>query len=265
MQLDLSTLNSLQQGILFALLILGHSIPIFGVISMVRAWTLRSTLKKKNETKIHNEKKAVVEAEKSKTTVTVTELPHWLPSPNESSTPQNDYGFSTVAEGIQASHSDDAPPDTTIGNKFTMGNAKLCILQIASRMRSTIRLAGKNLKHRSSIDYTQPGGLECLAVSLVSAMVVIYFIGFLVLGIVSVGIWSHVFRPDIAHADGVSAFWGGAFLATSAFCNNGMSLITTNMGPFQQEWVKPSTQLIKRNSFLIANCAGLFRFLFPDF
>jgi hypothetical protein len=256
----LSTLNSLQQGILFALLVLGHSIPIFGVLSLVRAWTLRSALKV--EVEIDNAKTTVQDTDKQKATATVKELPRWLPSPNESDALQRDYGFIAVVEQTHSCHSDRTTiPDTIVSGKDTTSNAKLCILRVASRLRSMMQLTGKHLKSRSSVDYNQPGGLEYLAVSLISALVVIYFLGFLCLGIVGVGIWSHFFRPGIAHADGVSAFWGGAFLATSAFCNNGMSLITTNMGPFQREWVKFSTSLITRKLFLMSNCSGLFHSL----
>jgi Trk-type K+ transport system membrane component len=81
-----------------------------------------------------------------------------------------------------------------------------------------------------------------MAVSLISVLVILYFIGFLLLGILTIGLWSKFVRPDIPREDGVTPFWAGAFLATSAFCNNGMSLIDTNMGPYQKEYVVCSVQ-----------------------
>jgi hypothetical protein len=234
-QVNLSTLNALQQGILFTLLILGHSIPIFGVRSLVRAWKLRSALKIDSESQ--NVEEMAEDKSKPKTTATVMELPQCLPSPNESDSLQKDYGFITSVDGTNPVYTERAIPSPMDGSETPTSNAKICNVRVATRLRSTIRLAGNLIKSRGSIDYDQSGGLEYLAVCLISAFVIIYFISFLCLGIMGVGIWSHVFRPDIAHADGVSAFWGGAFLAASAFSNNGMSLITTNMGPFQREWV----------------------------
>ena len=226
---------------------MGHSIPIFGVLSVVRAWKLRSALE--NDSDGNKTKESVRDTAKPKATATVTELPQCLPSPTESDASQKDYGFITVIDQTHSDHTEWVSSDTIGGNEATISKVKICILRMATRVRCGIRLTAKRLKPQSSIDYNQPGGFECLAVSLISALVIIYFIGFLCLGIVGVGLWSHVFRPDIAHADGVSAFWGGAFLATSAFCNNGMSLITTNMGPFQREWVNRSTPLMTRKSF----------------
>lgn len=72
---------------------------------------------------------------------------------------------------------------------------------------------------------------------LISALTILYTIVFLFVGIVSFGLWLKFCRPDIPQADGVSPFWAGAFLATSAFSNNGMSLIDANMTPFQLEYV----------------------------
>jgi Trk-type K+ transport system membrane component len=60
----------------------------------------------------------------------------------------------------------------------------------------------------------------------------------------SIGLWLKLHRPDIPQADGVSPGWAGAFLATSAFANNGMSLIDASMAPFQLEYVFPFMWLI---------------------
>jgi Trk-type K+ transport system membrane component len=71
---------------------------------------------------------------------------------------------------------------------------------------------------------------------LISVLTIIYTILFLFIGILSIGLWLKLYRPDIPQADGVSPVWAGTFLATSAFVNNGMSLIDANMAPFQLEY-----------------------------
>jgi Trk-type K+ transport system membrane component len=87
-----------------------------------------------------------------------------------------------------------------------------------------------------SIDPSEPGWIEYNAMILVSVLAILYTVSFLFIGILSVGLWLKLARPDIPLTDGVSPLWAGAFLATSAFVNNGMSLIDANMTPFQLEY-----------------------------
>ncbi|CAG7933853.1 unnamed protein product [Penicillium olsonii] len=228
---DVSSQNSIQQGLLFALIILGHAIPICGVLSLQRAWSLRAALEDDTS---NNDMRCIIDAEKENITAAVKELPPCLFSPTESETPQEDYGFITVVESKPDKYDQEVGVGSITAQASSLSTAQSYILRIAAVFTNMARSARKNWIRRS-IDYNQPGGVECLSVTLVSILVLAYFIGFLCIGIVGIGVWSHVFRPDIAHEDGVSAFWGGAFLATSALCNNGMSLITTNMGPFQRE------------------------------
>lgn len=158
-----------------------------------------------------------------------------MPSPAESDASQADYGFITIVEQTNASQAEPLKGNTVASKEKCASVVKTRIFQITDSLGNMVQSARNQICPSRTIDYNQPGGLECLSVALISALVLIYFIGFLCSGIVGLGLWSHVFRPDMADADGVSAFWGGAFLATSAFCNNGMSLITTNMGPLQRE------------------------------
>lgn len=197
------------------------------MLSLVKVWSLRRALS--NDLGNHIECHAI-DTEKEKITAAVKELPQALPSPAESDAAQEDYGFITVVNQTHVGDTEGARPISIATKKNPIQTAKQHTRQIITRLR----MVGKHHSWRS-IDYNHPGGIECLSITLVSILVLIYFVSFLTLGIVGLGVWSHVFRPDIAHADGVSAFWGGAFLGTSALCNNGMSLITTNMGPFQRE------------------------------
>ncbi|CAG8080878.1 unnamed protein product [Penicillium salamii] len=229
---DVSSQNSIQQGLLFALIIMGHAIPICGVLSLRRAWSLRAALR---DDTCNNDMRCIIDADKEKVTTAVKELPPCLPSPTESETAQEDYGFITIVETTHDESAKEVSPKTVAGQKNPSSSAQSYILRVPASLRAMTQSVGEHVKQQRSIDYNQTGGVECLSVTLISILVIVYFLGFLCLGIVGIGVWSHVFRPDIAHAGGVSAFWGGSFLAVSALCNNGMSLITTNMGPFQRE------------------------------
>ncbi|GKZ78059.1 hypothetical protein AnigIFM56816_001184 [Aspergillus niger] len=77
------------------------------------------------------------------------------------------------------------------------------------------------------------GGVEYKAVSLLLVIVALYWILFLICGIIGMGTWIAVNHPDIPRANGLSPFWTGAFFAVSAFVNSGMSLLDANMTAFQ--------------------------------
>ncbi|OJI85168.1 hypothetical protein ASPTUDRAFT_926391 [Aspergillus tubingensis CBS 134.48] len=77
------------------------------------------------------------------------------------------------------------------------------------------------------------GGVEYKAVSLLLVIVALYWVLFLLCGIIGMGTWIAVNHPDIPRANGLSPFWTGAFFAVSAFVNSGMSLLDANMTAFQ--------------------------------
>lgn len=254
--MDLSILNSLQQGTLFTLLILGHAIPIFGFISLKRAWSLRSALKygsnketeeqnvprtlklQMQEEQITEDKEGAIFAPvmgKEKVTAAVREVPAEVSSPGEPEGSWNDYGFMIVTEPAHPDQNQPVASITIIGNKEDVNNGKAKISGVNIRLKNMMQWAAGRLVRKDPIHFSAPGGVEYMALSLISVLVILYFIGFLLLGIVSIGLWSKFVRPDIPREDEASPFWAGAFLATSALCNNGLSLIDTNMGPYQKE------------------------------
>jgi hypothetical protein len=133
---------------------------------------------------------------------------------------------------------------TVIGDKTDGCDAKTRMFHMVGKLKSIMQQIKKNLSMSSSIDCDEPGWTEYKALSLISALVVLYYIAILSFGIICLGLWMKYCRPEIAQVDGVSPFWTGAFLATSAFSNNGMSLLSSNMGPFQREWVVYSLPII---------------------
>lgn len=146
-----------------------------------------------------------------------------------------DYGFILV---IGSRHLDQSQLDTSspmVDDKKGIDNRYAHVSSINNQLKDMSQREANNLTCEVSINCNEPGMIEYMALSMIGVLVILYFISFLLLGIVSIGLWSMFIRPDIPQEDGASPFWTGAFLATSAFCNNGMSLIDANMGPYQKE------------------------------
>lgn len=254
-KVDLSMLGSLQQGILFALLILGHAFPIFAFISLLRAISFRIAL---------NHVPAEEKGDQTVFQMPILKLEEQIGGYKEHSLPAKLIDKATVRMAVREVQADtelcnghelSAATDprhsgeTQRGSSLGMNNKNKDIGNWKARSRSLIswfkgvvhRLAN-HLSCRDSICCNAPGGIRYMALCFITGLMMFYFIGFLILGIMSIGLWSKFVRPDIPREDKASPFWAGAFLATSAFCNNGMSLIDTNMGPYQREWVIPSFQ-----------------------
>lgn len=77
------------------------------------------------------------------------------------------------------------------------------------------------------------GGVEYRAVSFLWAIVLLYWLMFMLFGIIGMGGWLQANHPDTARENGLSPFWTGAFFAVSAFVNSGMSLLDANMTALQ--------------------------------
>ncbi|KAJ6189303.1 hypothetical protein N7519_004211 [Penicillium mononematosum] len=251
-KMDLSTLNPLQQGTLFCLLILGHAFPIFAIISLFRVWKLRSALRRKSNRGKQNQmacnKQGVVSAKaigNAKATTVVREVRPEVSSPCEPEGSSDDYGFIVVTDPKR-------PEQSRQVTEKDVGNRKVLMPRLSSWLKGIVQRAGKPLSCRESTNCKELDEVEYRALVLTAVLIILYFIGFLILGIVSIGLWSKFVRPDIPREDGASPFWAGAFLATSALCNNGMSLIDINMGAYQKEWV-----ICRRKPFPLLACGIL--------
>ncbi|OQD84279.1 hypothetical protein PENANT_c013G00969 [Penicillium antarcticum] len=254
---DLATLNGIQQGTLFTLLILGHAIFIVGILSFLRARTLRSVLKDVQRktcdqtvtqtSTVHIQTEQSLEEKNGVPSVIITSLPKIsatvgeLPADistfgkSEHDVSLNDPDFIMITHPDMSDECQRVTTITVIGDNADVCDAKTRVFRMIGKLRSTIKQSKTNLTMVSSIDCGEPGWTEYKALSLISALVILYYIAFLSVGILCLGLWMKYCRPEIAEVDGVSPFWTGAFLATSAFANNGMSLLSANMGPFQRE------------------------------
>ena len=91
-------------------------------------------------------------------------------------------------------------------------------------------------------DRAEFGGIEYRAISLLSILVPVYFFSFLIIGLVSMGIWMLVNHSYVARDNGLHPFFTGAFFAVSAFVNSGMALLDANMTALQREYVLSTFQ-----------------------
>lgn len=274
LKMDLSTLGSLQQGTLFTLLILGHAFPVFAFISLLRAISFRTAL---------NDAPTEGKDDQAVSQVPISQLEEQVGCDKEDPLPaklidkakirmavrevQPDIGLCNGHELCAATQLRN-PDETQRGFSVGVNNKnkdiaywKAHIRSLVSWFKGVVDRSANRLSCRDSICCNSPGGIKYMALCLITGLVIFYFIGFLILGIVSIGLWSKFVRPDIPREDKVSPFWAGAFLATSALCNNGMSLIDTNMGPYQKEWVIVSLRKPTFQRYLLTQLLGPFPFL----
>lgn len=128
-----------------------------------------------------------------------------------------------------------SPVTVDFDEKRRSSNAAARLSSILTGFKDLVQQIQQRFQSESSADLNEPAVVANKALQLLSVLVLIYFTIFLFLGILSIGIWLELDRPDIPRGDKVPPSWAGAFLATSAFSNNGMSLIDANMVPFQRE------------------------------
>jgi len=259
-KVDLSTLSCFQQGTIFALLLLGHAFPIFGVIYFSRALSFRSTLKdniadaeKKQaswpsfvqQDGAHREMVKGCDKQFEKDVVPV-HCTDEVKARGPAITVQEGI-FSSNYNAEWATYISTVIIDSQFPDRSTfaecnagdghadIGNREKFVKRFICWSNGTIQGATKCFSSTWLTDYNDPDGIKCMAYGLVAILILFYFIGLLILGSVVIGLWSVFVRPDIPLDNGSSPLWAGVFLATSAICNNGMSLIDTNMGPYQKE------------------------------
>ncbi|KAJ6005493.1 hypothetical protein N7451_003437 [Penicillium sp. IBT 35674x] len=249
--IDLSMMNTVQQATLFILFILGHAIPILGVLSFTRAWAVGSALnnKQNNETKAEEacissldipekplSEKQEDATEKCKTSpevkIAVLEAPTDISSPVE---PDGPYKASNCIVVTDLTQSEPVQSFVPIDEKDSVLNTKRRISRMLARFTGMVQRTKEHLNLDASIDYSDPEAVEYKARLFLAVFIISYAFAFLSFGGLALGLWLRIYSPEVSLTDGISPFWTGAFLATSAFTNNGMSLIDTNMIPFQRE------------------------------
>ncbi|KAJ5233515.1 uncharacterized protein N7469_005281 [Penicillium citrinum] len=240
---DLSTLSCFQQGTIFALLLLGHAFPIFGVIYFSRALSFRSALKDNiaDAEKVQVPWPSFVQQDGAHCEM-VKGCDKQFEKDVVSVRCTDEVKARAPAITVQEVIIDSQIPDRSSFTEYNAGhghadidNREKFVKRFICWSNGTIQRATKRFSSTRFTDYNDPDGIKCMAYGLVAILILFYFIGLLILGSVVIGLWSVFVRPDIPLDNGSSPLWAGVFLATSAICNNGMSLIDTNMGPYQKE------------------------------
>ncbi|KAJ5929157.1 hypothetical protein N7454_007005 [Penicillium verhagenii] len=161
-----------------------------------------------------------------------------LNTPAEVSSPKSDapYRAGTCIIVTDLTHPVPIQSFVPVAEKATILSTKQCISRILVRFMSTMQSAQTYVKRNTSVNHRSDlEEVEYKALMFLSAFITFYILACLSFGILTVGIWIQIYSPEVSLTDGISPFWTGAFLATSSFSNNGMSLIDTNMIPFQRQ------------------------------
>ncbi|CAG8157265.1 unnamed protein product [Penicillium nalgiovense] len=278
--LDLSSLNSFQQAVLFSLLILGHAVLISLTVLLVRKRAFESKFKgvsderererstrhlSEFELQARDQEPAIESTAtdlpgentegqgckpRPKTTMLVQVTPGEPSSRNEQpwveddqitigGTPRHHHHRVFPMAGIGArpdlnNHPRDAVPNVPLVEKDSVSGFK-GILRGTQKYMASKGLVSRNSQFHdlTPAERDELGGVEYKAVSFLSVVVSLYFILFIVFGMIGIGGWLEANDPAVTRANGLSPFWTGAFFAVSAFVNSGMSLLDTNMTALQ--------------------------------
>lgn len=227
LQISEAELGVFQQIILFGLLLIGHAIPVSAVTLFFRKRACREKLKLFADI---NNKLAVPNFSPGSDIVTNSHLSDWVEKP----------GFDVKIESneckLHSPSSAPAPANSRVSPQ--VGNLQAVVAtmrQTLLRVRGILRAFKRFLKSKFGSDVDHPTSVEYRALSLLIIVVSLYWITILLIGIIGMGSWLRWRRADVARADGLPPFWAGAFTATSAFVNCGMSLFDEDLVPIQSE------------------------------
>lgn len=268
----MSTLNTFQQVVLFALLLLGSNILISGTVLMVRKRAFEAELKHVSDSREASRRASALELRtgvqlaspgessgsdangrmRLKANVAVQETParssynddqiQWLDDDqitvsDERRRHHHHRVFHMVGVGARPdlnNHPRDVNP-LPLFNDGPSGFGLKGIIRETQKYFSSKGLVSRNSQFHglSSVEREELGGVEYKAVSFLSWIVSLYFVAFLLLGVIGVGGWLQANHPEMTRENGLDPFWTGAFFAVSAFVNSGMSLLDKNMTALQ--------------------------------
>ncbi|KAJ5111316.1 hypothetical protein N7532_001851 [Penicillium argentinense] len=214
------------QSTLFALLILGHAFPIFGTIILLRASTLRSaqkltsrnTTKKQAESQVLQKdgelmtcyrKSALFDSisVEAKAATERIEIQGDVSPHDEHEVPWDNYGQTVVT----VSQSPRRVTHVTVDNDEDLGSRKILFMSFKSWSKRVVQRTASHLSCIFAINCNEPGVEQYMALALIAVLIILYFIGFLILGVVSIGLWSKFVRSDIPRNNEASPFGRALF------------------------------------------------------
>ncbi|KAI9856393.1 MAG: hypothetical protein M1824_005431 [Vezdaea acicularis] len=239
--INLSTLNTFQQVLLFLLIMLGSAIAVSAVTVMFR--------KRYFELKFRN----IVELERTRTRERRRSLSRSRQSTDERTNvdPQEEEkAVAPLAPAVSQERGQDGAMDRehitwdkdvrrprAISPKPSDINpsADAGLQRRSTAMSFTApKLAGRNSNfyHLTQAERDELGGLEYRALKVLALVVPLYFILWQLFGAIGIGAYMARNNADVSRMNGLDPWWTGAFVAISAFNNSGMSLLDANMIPF---------------------------------
>jgi hypothetical protein len=270
-QVDLSTLNTFQQVVLFILLLLGSNILISSTVLVVRKRAFEAKLKDVSDSREASRRASALELQNLgqyslgeslssnvngqmhlKIAATVQETPaqssaidepvQWTDDDQVTMNDEQRHHhhhrvFHMVGVGARPdlnNHPRDLTP-LPFFNDEPLGFGLRSFVRGTQKYFSSKGLVSRNSQFHglSSVERKELGGVEYKAVSFLSWIVSLYYITFILLGIIGVGGWLQANHPEVTRENGLDPFWTGAFFAVSAFVNSGMSLLDKNMTALQ--------------------------------
>lgn len=266
----MSTLNTVQQVILFILLILGSAIFISIAVLVIRKRGFEAKLQVVSEERNASRQASIfglqnatcaaktgreLEAQCKSRPQTVTVHETQVGSSDQTTWDNDDQ--ITVADTVAHRDHHRVFPMVGVGARPDLNNhprdaAPVPLYPVESpnsKLENMIRGTQKYFWSKGTISRNSQfhgltsaereklGGVEYKAVCFLSVVVSLYLAAFLVLGMIGIGTWMEVNHPEIAEENGLSPFWTGAFFAVSAFVNSGMALLDKNMTALQLKYV----------------------------
>lgn len=243
----LSRLNTSQQFVAFALILLGSQAWIAAcVVNVQRALLARKIQRRCEEEKEKRREEAgkVLGGEDLEKLgavvtphVTPSSPPVLLVSPVESAVPMMN-GFATQIVPL----TDTAPPmnGCVIANVPSSSTTLVvssvdtsqCTTPALSRNGSNVVLLNQNESTHNVIFEENQDKSTLSALTMLSWLLPTYLVAFQLLGTICIGAWVSRYGPDIVAANNLHPWWFAAFNSVSAFNNSGMSLLDANMVPF---------------------------------
>ncbi|KAL4936841.1 hypothetical protein BDV06DRAFT_85111 [Aspergillus oleicola] len=250
---EASTLSTIQQVIMFVLLMMGHAILISITVLHVRKRAFKHKFKGISHALAQRPAQGAPTPD-AQPEDSVTRYP------TADAAPLADSSHSAVEFQDQSANADhhgvlpespkdavDAPfqpqgqNESARNSCHSINKAKIlpsiCLWRGTQKYFESKGLISRNSQFHGLTpeEREQLQGVEYKAVSFLSVIVPIYWLSFLICGILGMGLWLQINKPQVPRDNGLSPFWTGAFFAVSAFVNSGMGILDANMKALQTD------------------------------
>ncbi|KAI5291751.1 hypothetical protein KEM55_008273, partial [Ascosphaera atra] len=247
---DLSSLNTFQQVILFLLTIIGSPVLVSWVVVAIR----KKAFEKRFKSIVESQKRAAAAAAAEEEEASAARSDNSAEGANGHNAPTDSVTATAISTPVLSHDHDDIKqqPATTTSSPFALSDDKYAYAAYPAPSNASY------LKHRAEYglsvlsegiqglvgrnsafygltaeDRRKLGGVEYRALRFLVVIVPLYSFSFQFFGAIGLGAWIAKHKPEVAYANSLHPWWVGIFNAVSAFNNNGMSLLDANVTVFQ--------------------------------